>query len=52
MMNEMKKNELNETEMEKVAGGRRTPGPLDILKQTASEREKLNCNAIGNSNAN
>ena len=32
MIHDMK-NELNETEMEEVAGGQTPPGPLDLLKQ-------------------
>ena len=33
MMDELKKDELTETEMEEVSGGWVAPGPLDLLKQ-------------------
>ena len=33
MMDERTEQELNETEMEEVAGGQMPPGPLDLLKQ-------------------
>ena len=44
MLNDIKKNELTETEMEEVAGGRMAPGPLDFLKDANRERKRQSRN--------